>query len=226
MDYKEKYEMALEGIQEILGSGEESIKMSRLQLRLQGIFPELKESEDEKTKRILHSISSKMSFHLRDIFTEEEFQCFDAWSNAWLEKQEQVKALTDEDERIRKAIIALLNTTVKGKKLYSIADTTRSEMVNWLEKQEKKNEQSPKWKGIKDLEAAILAAHPTFEQKPAEWSEEDERVRKELIDFFSDLPDTDTFRGIPPSKIISWLEKQKQKPDDKAKPKFKVGDIV
>jgi hypothetical protein len=40
-------------------------------------------------------------------------------------------------------------------------------MVNWLEKQEKKNEQSPKWKGIKDLEAAILAAHPTFEQKPA-----------------------------------------------------------
>lgn len=53
------------------------------------IFPELKESEDEKTKRILHSISSKMSFHLRDIFTEEEFQCFDAWSNAWLEKQEQ-----------------------------------------------------------------------------------------------------------------------------------------
>ena len=51
------------------------------------LFPALKESEDEKTKRILHSISSKMSFHLRDIFTEEEFQCFDAWSNAWLEKQ-------------------------------------------------------------------------------------------------------------------------------------------
>ena len=37
------------------------------------IVPELKESADEKTKRILHSISSKISFHLRDIFTEEEF---------------------------------------------------------------------------------------------------------------------------------------------------------
>ena len=47
MDYKEKYEMALEGIQEILSSGEDSIKMSRLQLRLQSIFPELKKSEDE-----------------------------------------------------------------------------------------------------------------------------------------------------------------------------------
>ena len=54
MDYKEKYEMALEGIQEILGSGEDSIKMSRLQLRLQGIFPELKESEDERIRKAIH----------------------------------------------------------------------------------------------------------------------------------------------------------------------------
>ena len=51
------------------------------------IFPELQESEDEKVKRIIHSISNKISFHLHDIFTEEEFQCFDAWSNAWLKKQ-------------------------------------------------------------------------------------------------------------------------------------------
>ena len=51
------------------------------------IFPEFKESDENKVKRILHSISSKMSFHLHDIFTEEEFQCFDAWSHDWLEKQ-------------------------------------------------------------------------------------------------------------------------------------------
>jgi len=51
------------------------------------IFPELQESEDEKVKRIIHSISNKISFHLHDIFTEEEFQCFDAWSNTWLKKQ-------------------------------------------------------------------------------------------------------------------------------------------
>ena len=52
-DYKEKYEMALEGIQEILSSGQDSIKMPQLQLRLQGIFPELKESEDEKIREML-----------------------------------------------------------------------------------------------------------------------------------------------------------------------------
>lgn len=36
----------------------------------------------------------------------------------------------------------------------------------------------------------------------------DEKIKKELINFFSDLPDSDTFRGIPPSKVITWLEKQ------------------
>ena len=48
MEYKEKYEMALETIREILDSGSDSIKMSRLRLRLQSVFFELKESEDEK----------------------------------------------------------------------------------------------------------------------------------------------------------------------------------
>ena len=64
-------------------------------------FPELKESEGEKIKRILHSISSKMGSHLRDIFTEEEFQCFDAWSNAWLKKQCEQKEI-DYNEELKK----------------------------------------------------------------------------------------------------------------------------
>jgi len=56
---------------------------------------------------------------------------------------------------------------------------------------------------------------------------EGERIRKALIDFLSDLPDSDTFRGIPPSKIIAWLEKQdEQKSTEKIEPKFKKGDII
>ena len=53
MDYKEKYEMALETVQEILGSGSDSIKMSSLKLRLQSVFPELKEPSDEKIRKVL-----------------------------------------------------------------------------------------------------------------------------------------------------------------------------
>lgn len=62
MDYKEKYEMALGTIQEILNSGFDSIKMSRLKLRLQSVFPELKKSKDEKIRKALidfFSISAK-----------------------------------------------------------------------------------------------------------------------------------------------------------------------
>ena len=56
---------------------------------------------------------------------------------------------------------------------------------------------------------------------------EDEKIRKELISFFSELPDAGTFRGIPTSKVIAWLEKRgEQKSTDKVESKFKVGDWV
>ena len=82
MDYKEKYEMALEGIQEILSSGEDSIKMSRLQLRLQGIFPELKESEDEKIRKWLIS-----QLKIKSDDTDSDLSIMIDKSITWLEKQ-------------------------------------------------------------------------------------------------------------------------------------------
>ena len=83
-DYKEKYEMALEGVQEILSSGQDSIKMSQLALRLHGIFPELKESEDKKIRnRILLSLEKDlMTTKNSGCDTQDLEQCI-----AWLEKQ-------------------------------------------------------------------------------------------------------------------------------------------
>ena len=97
MDYKEKYEQALQRAKQF----SEKPFLEDSKGIVEYIFPELKESEDDKTKRILHSISSKISFHLRDIFTEEEFQCFDTWSNSWLEKQgEQKPAEWSEEDNV------------------------------------------------------------------------------------------------------------------------------
>ena len=81
MDYKEKYEMALEGIQEILGSGEDSIKMSRLQLRLQGVFPELRESEDERIRKEITELVMQPTWKTEKEFYRRKELC------AWLEKQ-------------------------------------------------------------------------------------------------------------------------------------------
>ena len=86
MDYEKKYKEAIELMKDCIPDAD-----GLVHVRPQDIFPELEESEDEKTKRLLHTIANKMSQHLRDIFTEEEFQCFDAWSNAWLKKQGEQK---------------------------------------------------------------------------------------------------------------------------------------
>ena len=77
MEYEEKLNLAKKALES--GSYDKST--------IEYIFPELKESEDERVKRILNSISSKMARHLALIFTEEEYQCFDAWSYAWIKEQ-------------------------------------------------------------------------------------------------------------------------------------------
>lgn len=68
MEYEEKLNLAKKALES--GSYDKNT--------IEYIFPELKESEEERVKRILYSILGKIS-HLRDIFTEEEFQYFDVW---------------------------------------------------------------------------------------------------------------------------------------------------
>ena len=103
MDYEQKYKEAL-GWMKSLYDG----LHGKTKEEAEKYFPELQESEDEKVKRIIHSISNKISFHLHDIFTEEEFQCFDAWSNAWFKKQGN-KIWTDNDYDKVKSIEYLLH---------------------------------------------------------------------------------------------------------------------
>lgn len=60
-----------------------------------------------------------------------------------------------------------------------------------------------------------------------ELKDEDEEIRKELINFFSDKNESD-YEGLHPrTEIIAWLEKQGEKKYvDKVETKFKVGDWV
>jgi len=90
MNYKEKYETALEGIREILSSGQDSIKMSRLQLRLQGIFPELNETDDEKIRKVISDILLIDSDEIREILDANNVLMQDI--DAWLEKQGEKKS--------------------------------------------------------------------------------------------------------------------------------------
>lgn len=56
---------------------------------------------------------------------------------------------------------------------------------------------------------------------------EDERIRKELIHYFSDGVEFLSLCSFSREEIIAWLEKQDdKKPTDKVKPKFNIGDII
>ena len=56
---------------------------------------------------------------------------------------------------------------------------------------------------------------------------EDEKIRKELIDFFQDWHKIKPSRlSVNVSDILAWLEKQGEESNDKNEPKFKVGDWV
>lgn len=120
--YEQKYKAALEWMKSLYGGLHGKTKEEA-----EKYFPELAESEDEKVKRIIHSISNKISFHLHDIFTEEEFQCFDAWSNAWLKKQDKSKWTDEDEERLQSCIIAL-----QGKGLMGGVDTMDSKWLKSL----------------------------------------------------------------------------------------------
>lgn len=130
MDYKERYEMVLETIQEILDSGSESIKMSRLRLRLQSVFPELKESEDERIRKDIIAI-----FKGQIPYTSEE----DAKKYiAWLEKQGEQKSMwTEEDESKVEDIIYFLNTA----KTHYASTKALDDCIDWLKSLKQRMEQ-------------------------------------------------------------------------------------
>jgi hypothetical protein len=143
-NYEKKYKDALSWMQSLYDGLHGATKKDA-----EHYFPELKESEDERTKRILNSISNKMSFHLRDIFTDEEFQCFDAWSNAWLEKQEEQKQETNYPKFTFNDVLALqccMETVEKvqeDKELYEQLQSLHSRLYD--ASQLKKIEQKSFW---------------------------------------------------------------------------------
>ena len=112
MDYEKKYKEALELARVAAFNGHQSL--------MEGIFPELAESEDEKIRKELIT-------HCRNTrcVTEERAERIAKWI-AWLEKQgEQKPAWNEVDERILKGIIGFISHSQH----YGVSN---SEMLNWL----------------------------------------------------------------------------------------------
>ena len=69
------------------------------------------------------------------------------------------------------------------------------------------------------LKAVLERIFPTFKES------EDEKIRKGLIDYFSNFH-LQTFADIDPKKILIWLEKQGEQKHETPIPRFNIGDWV
>ena len=201
MEAKMNYKKILEGVVNIINTTEKSdIGFANICTYIGENCPELKESEGEKTKRMLHSIANKMSQHLRDIFTEEEFQCYDAWSNAWLEKQGEQKSTLRIDNSRAKVVFpfkAKLKSTGIVVTIYN--GQLSRDGKEWIKYQSDKED------GCNVYEPEDLEPVCNVEQNPA-WSEEDEEMIDSIIGNIKYLYSIGSCDNATVDKKVNWLK--------------------
>ena len=164
----------------------EALERAKQGLPIDEIFPELKESRDE---RIRKAIKEAISSYWTDV-TQAIEDCI-----AWLEKHKY----TEEDmDRAYKCA-----DEVQYKRGYEAA-------IAWLEKH---GEQNHTVEEVDNLHDYLYG-----EQKPAEWSEEDEKEIVMCCKFLHDASqciDYDVSHKEDIVKCIQWLKSLKTKNHDK-----------
>lgn len=202
MDYKERYEQALERAEELLDSPRTCFDIEQLK----DIFPELAESEDERIRKALVK-------QFGGCIKDEEF-CHTGFTyaeiTAWLEKQKEQKPV-------------MLQWT--GKNLKEVIDFTGKSprfdewFKSWEEFENYVHSHDDILKLfcedgchyevpvgawiVKTPDGYNIPSRFRFVQKPAEWSEEDERMLNELITIMDGGIVTS---GTYLSEYVAWLK--------------------
>jgi hypothetical protein len=149
------------------------------------IFPELKESKDEKIIKALYKMAKvpRKEIYEAEGITKE--QALD-----WLEKQD--KCETDchhshQDVNYPKGGIVMEDFN-EGNGFYKVN-------LAYLNEEQ-----------VKEIEGLVKKWNTELKES------EDERIRKELVQFFEEKDEEDFEEWIPKAKVLAWLEKQgKQK---------------
>ena len=248
MDYEKAYKEALERARKIIKDYEKRGLKEQLfyaKEDLEEIFPELKDSEDERIRKRLIDFFEDWS--------ETKSHCWGKSVNkilAWLEKQGEQKPIINVPTR--EVILAIWDLGNEWKELTNGSISTEyGTQLDYIQKHwheseyylrakqdeqkvpsvefkakdwyvsnidgkihninissEKQGEKKPiNPNAIKDLERAILAAHPTFKQKPT-WSGEDERMVEEILDA---IEAAEYEMALNMSDVRQWLKNLKQR---------------
>ena len=223
MDYKEKYEQAINFIKDLYPHTSDYVKE-----KLDDFFPELKESEDERvSKEIISAIKEDWPGHTDWI--------------AWLEKQGEQEAWTEEDKKMLKWVIGYLENKMLNAPMGEERTACKNAIV-WFEKlkdeQKSVDKVEPKFKvgdlikydkdgevnrvveitsdGYKlEYSSHILCFSSQDNWELVEDSvSEDEKVRKEIIAHIKWCEDSGYCAKEEMTRWITFLENQ-GKPIDK-----------
>lgn len=155
MNYEQKYKEALEKGRKIhrFSSNPTVIK------NMEEIFPELRESEDEKIRKgLIKGLSAMRDIHKHQTFSDDAINIDDAI--AWLEKQGEQKPAewTYHDEVHRDAAIRYLESI---KSPHDTAYQMKEEVIDWLKSIKPQNHWKP---SEEQMEALVRCLYEDIHQ--------------------------------------------------------------
>lgn len=186
--------------------------------RYEQIFPELAESEDEKTAKEIEDFILYKAGHLLDEATEHRFV-------KYLERQKECladnsKTSDSEDERIRKGLSKFLWDVANGEVKSMPSASQCQEWLSYLEEQKPgTTEDNPivpfDTKLFQDGVEVGRRLEREDMQKPAEWSEEDEEIIYSLRSFLIQAEQSGRYGSIQIAQIeqcLNWLKSLRPQP--------------
>ena len=183
MDYEKAYKEALNRAKHALDCHNQGMVSTDVSL-ITSMFPELKESEDEKIRKgLIKGLSAMRDIHHHQTFSDDAININEAL--AWLEKQGESKPFDYESANIQQKDFAPINVTDEGI-VEAIKNTSVLDMI------EQKQEWSIEESYINNAIAACRSLYGEYSetahwleslkerlQPKQAWSEEDE----EMFDF-------------------------------------------
>jgi len=186
---------------------------------LECCIAELRDSEDERIRKFLVKhvsewigcIEHDLRVSPKDVESEKELAMFKD-GLAYLEKQKE-QPTDAKSERVIKAARRVLSNWLAGDLSADVSgDLTELEYaIREYDGEEKQKEQKPQGVYVDCTEHPEWYGMPAKEQKPAEWSEEDEKIRRNLMSLLSCMRG-DRITEETYQKYYPWLKSLRPQP--------------
>ena len=192
-----RYDEAIEKLRSLHDNYDTVSTLIDIKEELENIFPELKESEDEKIrKEIIAILKYKYGLYPKD----PKYINAPQWI-AWLDKQGESYTKRDVDDAYLKGVT---NTKKEIEKQYEANYQIRKDIATFIFNYKGDIKDRAKWMDYLGIKVSF--AEKQGEQKPAEWSEEDERMLQNILECLKN-----GWRILPTDilKYESWLKSLK-----------------